>query len=142
MSRTKKLLILSLILLLKPLSAWSNADEGFYKALQSCTPYFTNGVVDVNNIVADYKSQIVGREQDKCVYKKYVNLMGTQVCTTCRFNQTQIDEIVSVMQRYKTGYSATGEEIDIYNIEEIKKTPVISVWNKYLENSDVCKLEF
>ena len=137
-----KLLVFSLILLLVPLFAWANADEDFYKALQTCTPYLANGVVDVSDVVADYKSQIVGWEDNKCVYRKYINLLGTQICTTCRFNQNQINDIVSIMQRYKTGYSATGEEIDIYTIEEMKKSPVVSVWNKYFEDPDVCKLGF
>ena len=136
----KIFLVLSIILTAS--FVYAESDARFVSALKTCSPYESNGSREVQSIGADYKSQIVGWENNKCVYKKYVSLQGLSLCTVCKFNKYHINQIVKTMETYKTGFDEYGNEVDINNVEAIKNTPVVRLWNQYLADPSICNVEF
>ena len=138
----KKFLLAIILILLTMSFSYAESDLRFLNALKTCSPYNSNGAIEVQNINADYKSQIIGWENDKCIYKKYVSIQGISICTTCRFNEFHIKEIVRTMETYKTGYTKSGIEVDINDVETMKQTPVIKLWNQYLADPNICNVEF
>lgn len=136
----KKFYLSCLILFVATLCSFADHDDRFNQALINCTPYTSNGAIDTSNVSADYKSQILGWENDKCVFKKEVNFSGVNACLTCKFSQEQIKELTEVMTAYKTLQRYSGENIDITNQEALKNNPVVKTWNKYLTDQSVCSM--
>lgn len=136
----KKFYICCGVILIATLCSFADHDDRFNSALKNCTPYVSNGVVDTAKVSADYKSQIVGWENDKCVFKKIVNFTGGNACITCRFSQEQIKELTDVMNAYKTLQQYSEDDIDITNPDAVKNNPVVKAWNKYLLNPEVCSM--
>ena len=137
----KKIIILSFISAITVLTVMAEHDQRFFKALSNCTPYISNGSIEVSNVIVDYKSQIFGWENDRCVYKETVKFSDIDSCVICHFSRSQIADILGVMKNYKIAQSSTGEEVDIMNVKELKNTPVAKVWNRYLQDPTVCQLE-
>jgi len=116
-------------------------DNAFYTALQGCTKYSSSGKTTTDGVVAKFKSQIIGWEDNKCVYKESVNFAGVEACTTCRLSQRQIDELVDVMRAYSTVQKYSGEKEDLSSLSKVQGNPVVNAWNKYLMDSSVCTIE-
>ena len=133
---------LSVILLLLLITATVFAgDEAFYSALENCKSYSGSGQTKTEGAVARYKSQILGWENDKCVYQEKVNFSGVDSCTTCRLSKNQIAELVKVMRAYSTLQGYSDENIDTSSLQNVSGNPVVKVWNKYLMDSSVCTIE-
>lgn len=141
MLNLKKFIMLFFVSAITVLSVMADHDERFFNALSNCTPYISNGSIEVSNVIADYKSQILGWENDRCVYRETVKFADIDSCVICRFSSSQIADIIGVMKNYKVAQSSSGEEVDIMNIKELKNTPVAKVWNRYLHDPTVCQLE-
>lgn len=116
-------------------------DDAFATALQSCSKYSNSGVVNTDGMKVEYKNQILGWESDKCVYKEYVSYSGMDTCTTCKLTKRQINELVKVMRAYSTVQQYSGEEVDTSSVSKVQNNPVVRVWNKYLQDSAVCKID-
>jgi hypothetical protein len=83
----------------------------------------------------------LGWQSDKCIYKELVTFSGLESCTTCRFTQRQIDELVNVMRAYSTVQKYSGGSVDTSTLQAVQNNPVVKVWNKYLQDSSVCTIE-
>ena len=116
-------------------------DNSFYNALQSCSHYSTDGNVKTEGLNVKVKEEILGKENNKCVYKETLDIEGAKSCITCRFTQAQINELLKVMKAYSTIQEYTGESIDTSKLSAVQNNPVIKVWNKYLNDSTVCTIE-
>ena len=136
----KKYLVFGLLLLCAAVFAVSD-DEVFYTALQSCSQYTDSGQINTEGMNVKFKNQILGWDNGKCTYKEYVNYSGMNSCTTCKFSQKQIDELVKVMRAYSTVQRYSGEKIDTSSLSGVQNNPVVKVWNKYLQDSSVCTME-
>lgn len=136
----KNYLLLTVVLLLSATFAFAN-EEAFYKALEGCSLYSSSGETRTEGAVAKYQSQILGWQSDKCVYKEIVSFAGIDSCTTCRFTQRQIDELVNVMRAYSTVQRYSGGNVDTSTLQAVTNNPVVNVWNKYLRDSSVCIIE-
>lgn len=137
----KKILLFLACVTVPTLCVYADHDERFFNALSTCAPYASNGTVDTQGISADYKSQIIGWQNDKCLYKETVQFSGIDSCVTCKFSQNQIDELVKVMKAYQTIQAYSGEEPDISDLESVKNNPVVKIWNKYLQDPSTCSLD-
>lgn len=136
----KKICILILSIFLLSLCTYAEHDERFFNALTSCSQYTSNGTIDTQGVTVDYKSQILGKNKDKCIYKKQLTFSGINSCVTCEFTKKQIEELTKVMRAYKVLQDFSEEDIDLSNSEEIKNNPVIKVWNKYIQDPSTCKM--
>lgn len=107
-------------------------------ALRDCSSYSQYGIVDTEGMKVESRKQILGWENDKCVYQEHVKFSGVSSDITCRFTQAQITEISSVMNAYELlqGYSAG--DVDTSSVSAVQKNPVVKVWGKYLQDSSVC----
>ena len=136
----KKLLVFILLVSISS-PAFADHDEKFFNALKTCSPYVSNGALDLKNISADYNSKILGWQEDKCIYIERVNFSGLQGCLTCEFTQNQIDEISEIMQASKIIQNHTDEEIDISDNESLKHHPMTKMWNKYMNDPSICRID-
>ncbi len=138
----KKRILTGLVIILAASIVTADDDEAFYRALQSCSSYSSGGQTTTDGAVARFKSQITGWENDKCVYKEYVEYSGINSCTTCKLTQRQIDELVNVMRAYSTVQKYSDEQVDTSKLSNVEGNPVVKVWNKYLMDSSICNIEF
>ena len=136
----KKICILILSIFLLSLCVYAEHDERFFNALTTCSQYTSNGTIDTQGVTVDYSSQILGKTNNKCVYKKHITFSGIDSCVTCEFTQKQINELTRVMRAYKVLQDYTEEDIDLSNPENVKDNPVIKVWNKYIQDPSTCKM--
>jgi len=136
----KKFTIVFLILLTTSALVRANEDA-FYTALQGCTKYSSSGETTTDGVVAKFKTQILGWENNTCVYKESVNFAGIEACTTCRLTQRQIDELVDVMRAYSTVQKHSNEKTDLSSFSKVQGNPIVNAWNKYLMDSSVCTIE-
>ena len=136
----KKVFIIGVIVFITALYAIAD-DRAFYFALQNCSSYNGSGHVNTEGMNVEFKNQIIGWENDKCVYKEYVNYAGLSACTTCKLSKNQINELVNVMRAYSTVQEYSGEQLDTSSLSNVQNNPVVKVWSKYLQDSSVCTLE-
>lgn len=137
----KKILLFVASIAITSLCVYADHDESFFNALSTCSSYTSNGTVDTQGVSADYKSQIIGWQNDRCLYKETVQFSGIDSCVTCNFTQNQINELVKVMKAYQTVQAYSGEEPDISDLESVKNNPVVKVWNKYLQDPSTCSMD-
>lgn len=135
-----KKLYLVLYLLIFCLSANAQGDK-FVDSLRNCSPYSESGVMNVNGIDTKSYKQMLGWQNNKCVYKETVLFGTNKITTKCGFTRPQIDEITSVADAYYLTLKYTNEEIDTSSPEAVKNNPLVKVLNKYLMDSNVCTME-
>jgi hypothetical protein len=136
----KKYSILVLVTFITILSVFAN-DEKFYSALENCTSYSDGGSTKTDGMDIKFKNNILGWQDNKCVYKENVSYGDMDVCVTCKFSKSQIEELVGVMRAFSTVQKYTGEKIDTSTLDAVKNNPVVNVWNKYLQDSNICKMD-
>lgn len=116
-------------------------NSSFTEALRNCSSYSESGSVNTEGMNVNSVKQIVGKENDKCVYKETVNFSGANMTVTCKFTDTQIYELVSVMDAYELVQKYSKENVDTSSISSVQNNPVVKAWNKYLQDTSVCTLE-
>ena len=109
-------------------------------ALRDCSSFSEFGVVNTEGMQVESRKQILGWENDKCVYKESVKFSGINTDITCRFTKAQITELSSVMNAYELlqGYSAS--DVDTSSVSAVQSNPVVKAWSKYLNNTSVCTM--
>jgi len=136
----KKFIIFLSFIIVTTLCVFAH-DNAFYNALKTCSPFVNSGNVNTEGMNVKVKEEIMGRQDNKCVYKETLDISGSKSCITCRFTQNQINELVKVMSAYSTIQEYTGESIDTSKLSAVQNNPVVKVWNKYLNDSTVCSIE-
>lgn len=116
-------------------------DSKFNDAFFNCSPYSEFGTVDVEGVKADSHKQILGWEDNKCVYKENIKFGGVNSCVTCRFTKSQVSELVSVMRAYNLLQQYSNEQVDTSSVSAVQNNPVVKAWNKYLQDNSVCKMQ-
>lgn len=134
-----KKFFLGLCLLTCCVVAFAN-DIDFANALKTCSSFTDSGNVKTDGLDVQTKKQILGWENNKCVYKETLNFAGMNTNVTCKFSQSQIDEIFSVMKAYDVVSKYSNEKVDLSSSQAVQDNPVVQVWNKYLQDNSVCSL--
>ena len=119
----------------------SNNGNDFTNALKNCESYSESGNVKTEGISVQSKKQIVGWQNNKCVYKETVNFAGMNTTITCKLNKDQISELTSVMSAYNLLNKYSEDDVDTSSLESVKNNPVVKAWNKYLNDSSICTIE-
>ena len=115
-------------------------DDKFINALRDCSSYKDSGNVNTEGITAQSTKEITGWNNDKCVYKEAVNLNGANVNIKCSFSKAQIKEITSVADAYYLTLQYSQENIDTSSLDSIKSNPLANVFNKYIQDPNVCSI--
>ena len=90
----KKYALFICILIISAVTVFAN-DTRFASALKGCMSYSEYGTVNTDGMQVDSHKQILGWENNKCVYKETVKFSGIDTTITCRFSRPQINEIYS-----------------------------------------------
>ena len=135
----RKYLVYTLTILLTTLAVFAN-DTRFINSLRNCSSYSEFGTVNTDGMEVKAHKQILGWENNKCVYKENLQFSGVNTDVVCRFTKPQINEISSVMQAYETVMEYSDQKVDTSSPEAVQNNPVVKVWNKYLQDSSVCTM--
>jgi cell fate (sporulation/competence/biofilm development) regulator YmcA (YheA/YmcA/DUF963 family) len=135
----KKSIVLVLALLATTLFVIAE-DSRFTSSLRSCASFTESGTINTEGMSVQSTKQIMGWDNDKCVYKETVNFNGLNVTTTCRLSKPQIEELASVMNAYALVQEYSNESVDTSKLSEVQNNPVVKAWNKYLQDSSVCTM--
>ncbi len=136
----KRILLITLFIFLGTTLISLADDVKFINALKNCSSYSESGTINTEGLNVNSHKQILGWDNDKCVYQEKVNFSGTNSSMVCKFNKSQINELVNVMEAYNTVQMYSPQEIDTSSYEKVKNNPVVKVWGKYLQDSSVCTL--
>ena len=117
------------------------ANSDFLSSFRSCSRYSESGNVKTEGLDVVSQKQILGMQDNKCVYKETVKFAGIEASTVCKFTKPQIAEIVSVMEAYSLVQKYSNEDVDTSSLSGVSNNPVVKVWNKYLNDSSVCSFE-
>ena len=133
----KKFLIIPAVVLTAVIAV-NAGNSDFVSSFKSCTHYSESGNVNTEGLNVTSTKQILGREGNKCVYKESVKFSGIEASTVCKFTDAQVNEIVSVMQAYSLVQRYSDEDVDTSSLSAVSNNPIVKVWNKYLQDSNVC----
>lgn len=136
----KKLFICTITLLFLGTSVMAD-DARYINALKNCAIYSETGNVNTNGTNAASSKKILGWQNDKCIYKETVQMGAIKADVNCKFTKPQLHEIASVMDAYMLTVKYSGEEVDTSSLDAVKTNPVVKVWNKYMQNPDVCSVD-
>ena len=117
------------------------SDADFSKALRNCSHYSESGQVNTDGMSVHTIKHIDGWQGNKCTYTENMQYSGLNVNVVCKFTQPQLNELSSVMDAYSVVQNYSGEKVDLSNSSDVQNNPVVKVWNKYLQNSSVCKID-
>ena len=135
----KKILLFIVITFITVSKVVADYDDSFMRALKNCTPYSSNGAVDVQGISADYSTKILGWENNKCSLVKKISLSNANICINCNFTRQQIYELTKTMATY--GGAPLDKGIDISNPDSIQNSPIMNIFNKYLSDPSTCIMD-
>ena len=121
-------------------TTYAQNNDLFINALRNCTPYNSSGELMLNGVSTTTTKQMQGWNDNKCTYKETVLFNGNSLTITCRFSKSQIRDIVSVADEYYATHKNAAEEVDTSSLEAIQNNPIASVFNKYLQNPEVCTM--
>ncbi len=116
-------------------------DTRFINALKNCSSYSESGNVNSNGTNATSVKNISGWQDGKCAYRETVKMGEITADINCNFTKPQLQEITSVMDAYMLTLKYSGEDVDISSPDAVQKNPVVKVWNTYIQNPNVCKVE-
>ena len=136
----KKLLIAISIICICIAVYAKTQDDKFINALRDCSPYRDSGNINSDGINAQSTKEITGWNNGKCTYKEAINLNGANVNIKCNFSKSQIEEITSVADAYYLTLQYSKENVDSLSADAIKNNPLTNVFNKYLQNPNVCSM--
>ena len=131
--------IIGFVVLLSCLCVFAENND-FAQALKTCSTFSDSGMVKTEGMDVQSKKQILGWENNKCVYRETLNFAGINTNVTCKFTRSQLDEIFSVMKAYEVVSKYSSEKVDTSSSQAVQDNPVVKVWNKYLQDGSVCSL--
>lgn len=118
------------------------ADDAKYtNSLKNCLPYSESGNVNADGMNSVSTKQILGWKDNKCIYRETVQFSGLSANVECSFTKPQLHELSTVMEAYNITSKYSGEEVDVSSYDAVKNNPVVKVWDKYLQNPNVCTME-
>ena len=117
-----------------------NQDDKFINALRNCSSYRDSGQVNTDGITALSTKEIIGWNDGRCVYRENINLNGANVNIRCNFSKAQLNEITSVADAYFLTLKYSQQSIDTSSIDAIKNNPLANVFNKYIQDPNVCSV--
>ena len=135
----KFLIVLSVVSICLAVYA-KTQDDNFINALRSCSSFRDSGVINTDGINAQSTKEISGWQNGKCAYRETINLNGANVDIKCNFSQAQIKEITSVADAYFLTLRYSQEQVDTSSIDAVKNNPLANVFNKYIQDPNVCSI--
>lgn len=136
----KKYLLLILTFVFISVLAYAGEAE-FFDALRNCSSYTSSGSSKTDGVILKFNNQILGWQNDKCLYKEQVNYGGIDACITCLLTRKQINELVEVMDAYTKLQKYTNTKPDVSSLDAVKDNPVVNAWNKYLADPNICNMQ-
>ena len=121
----------------------SETTLDFLTAFQNCAEFKSTDVIEADGISSKVTKHIVGWDGYTCKYRETVEFkeLGFKSKVNCEFSGEQVREIYTVMQNEADEAKKNPEKYKNMSLKEAQNSPVLKVWNKYLGDSSVCKIE-
>lgn len=115
----------------------------FLNALKNCSEFKSQDTIEVDNMTTTVTKHIVGWDGYTCKYKEIVEFkeLGFKSKVNCEFSGEQVREIYGVMEKEAEEARKNPEKYKNMDLKTAQNSPVLKVWNKYLGDSSVCKIE-
>ena len=115
----------------------------FLSAFQNCTEFKSTDTIEADGITSKVTKHIVGWDGYTCKYKEVIEFkeLGFKSKVNCEFSGEQVREIYTVMQTEAEEAKKNPDKYKNMDLKTAQNSPVIKVWNKYLGDSSVCKIE-
>ncbi len=115
----------------------------FLSAFQNCDSFKSTDTIEIDGITSKVTKHLVGWDGYSCTYKETVEFkdLNFKSNVTCKFTGEQVREIYTIMKTESENSKKHPEKYQNMNLDTAQKSPVIQVWNKYLGDSSVCKIE-
>ena len=115
----------------------------FLSSFQNCTEFKSTDTIEADGITSKVTKHIVGWDGYTCKYKETIEFkeLGFKSKVACEFTGEQVREIYTIMHAEAEDAKKNPDRYKNMDLKTAQNSPVIKVWNKYLGNSSVCKIE-
>ncbi len=115
----------------------------FMNAFKNCTEFKSVDEIEIDGVTSKVFKNIIGWDGYTCKYQEIIEFkeMNFKSKVNCSFSGEQVREIYSVMEKEALDAVKNPQKYQNMTLETAQKSPVIKVWNKYLGDSSVCKIE-
>ncbi len=115
----------------------------FMNAFKNCSEFKSVDEIEVDGVTSKVTKNIVGWDGYTCKYREIVEFKELNFKSTvnCSFSGEQVHEIYTVMEKEALDAAKNPKKYENMTLEEAQNSPVLKVWNKYLGDSSVCKIE-
>lgn len=123
-------------------SVIENTNE-FMNSFKNCSEFKSVDEIEIDGVSSKVTKSIIGWDGYTCKYQEIVEFkeIGFKSKVNCNFTGEQVREIYSVMEKEALDAAKNPQKYQNMSLEEAQKSPVLKVWNKYLGDSNVCKIE-
>ena len=121
----------------------SENSVDFLSAFKNCSSYKSEDIVEIDGISSKVRKHIIGWDGYTCKYEETVEFkdLNFKSKVRCEFTGEQVREIYGVMKEENEKAMKNPEMYKDMTLETANKSPVIKIWNKYLGDSSVCKIQ-
>jgi hypothetical protein len=120
--------------------AAANTGDKFIESLRNCSLYNESGSLNIGGIQAHSAKQIIGWQDNKCVYKEIINYSSTNIITVCKFTQPQIRDIILAAESYYSTLNNSENTPNSLSFESVQNNPFAMVMNRYLQDTSICTM--
>ncbi len=115
----------------------------FISALKNCSEFKSVDEINVDGVTSKVTKSIIGWDGYTCKYQEIVEFkeIGFKSKVNCDFKLDQLKEIYTTMETEAQNALKNPQKYQNMTLEQAQQSPVIKVWNKYLGDSSVCKIE-
>ena len=115
----------------------ANENQDFTDSLKTCTNYYENQTIKLQDFTISTIREIHGWKDGKCSYKETVSAAEKKYSVNCNLSQEHINELVKTMENF----NQSSKDLDLNDFEQIQKSSVATNWSKYLQNPEICSIE-
>lgn len=115
----------------------------FIAAFKNCSEFNSVDEIEVDGVTSKVTKSIIGWDGYTCKYQETVEFkeIGFKSKVNCDFKLDQLKEIYTTMETEAQNALKNPQKYQNMTLEQAQQSPVIKVWNKYLGDSSVCKIE-
>lgn len=130
-------LALGLLILVGIMSVKAEESPDFTESLKTCTNYYENQTIKLQDLNLTTIREIHGWKNGKCSYKETVSTADKKYSVNCNLSQEHINELVKTMENF----NQSSKDLDLNDFEQIQNSSVATSWSKYLQNPEICSIE-
>lgn len=118
----------------------ANDSTNFTENLKDCKEYYGSQTIDLQDIKLTTTRQIQGWVNGKCSYQEAVSTKETKYTVKCLLSKENIADLVKTMEDFEK--DSNNKNIDLNDFSQVQSSSVVSSWSKYLQDPNICSIEY